>query len=278
MSLRRAFLWNISVLLAPVCPLFGEVKPRVLLAHHEGANHPVVQVIDGRPIIIVDDTSLSLSPHQKYEMVPFGKYGIGTVQFSNFQESGDLKKPRSQVMISGSLQSDQPINDPYLVVFSDLGGGYFFAALPDLKPQRVTQFNLEFRTGYGRSSYNLFLFSHGREIATNRTKPNLLDGLFSLEGDPNRKVQAILKVPPEYPVNLSRSNMSGAADVMISVDKWGCAVDAEVIQATHDAFGEAALKAVRNWLFNPALDQGVPIPQKVQLHIPFTLTETKKRR
>ena len=264
--------------MACIHPLFGTVKPRVLLANYEGVNYPVAKVIGKKPVIVVDGGEISLPAHQKFEMLPFGRFGNGAVAFVDYRESGDLKKPRSAILLNGSLKPDQPINDPYLVVYSDLGGGYAFQQLPDLKPQRTTAFDLEFRTGYGRSTYNIFLFSNGREVVTDRIKANPLDPLFSLDGEGDRAPKAILRVPPEYPINLRNSRLSGEAAVIIFVDKWGCATDTQLISATHDAFGEAALNAVRNWVFNPALKDGKPVPQKVKLSVPFTVKESGRKR
>ena len=257
-------------------PLVGGVKPRVVLAIYEGVNHPVVNVIGQQAVILVEDQEIRLPRHQKFEMMPFGDFGNGTAEFGEIREVGDLKAPRSEILLSGSLIPDRPINDPYIVVFSDLGGGYVFEKLPDLKPQRRTDFDLKFLTGYGRSKYSIFLFSNGREIVTNRIKANPLDALFSLDSSGDRSAKAVLRVPPQYPINLRSSGISGTVLVEISVDKWGCVVDVEAASATHAAFEESALKAVRDWLFNPAVKDGIPVPQKVRQSIPFNLYHKRR--
>jgi TonB family protein len=96
------------------------------------------------------------------------------------------------------------------------------------------------------------------------------------EAVPNHEVDQgvaiISQPPPVYPPAMIRANIEGRVIIEFVVGASGEVVEAVVVGATHDEFGEAALAAARSWKFQPARKNGRPVPIKFTLEMPFTLT------
>lgn len=74
-------------------------------------------------------------------------------------------------------------------------------------------------------------------------------------------------VSPDYPDELVATGADGSAVVQITINERGEVENPELYSATHDAFGRAALRAIENWSFEPATEDGVPIAIKTR--VPF---------
>jgi protein TonB len=72
-----------------------------------------------------------------------------------------------------------------------------------------------------------------------------------------------------YPTNLRDSRTSGRTVVELIVDENGRVREnsARVVEATHQAFGDAALRAVQRFRFRPARMGGVAVPVRVTIPI-----------
>jgi TonB family protein len=73
-------------------------------------------------------------------------------------------------------------------------------------------------------------------------------------------------VPAAFPKTVA-ADTHGRALVRIVVDEHGGIASSEVVEATADAFGEAALAAIRQWTFAPGIDEGKPAAMSVD--VPF---------
>src|SRR5688500_7966452 len=58
---------------------------------------------------------------------------------------------------------------------------------------------------------------------------------------------------PGYPAALTDTGTSGTATIEVVVKPDGTVGDAQLKAADHEAFGEAALVAVKKWRFEPAM-------------------------
>ena len=68
---------------------------------------------------------------------------------------------------------------------------------------------------------------------------------------------------PPFPEMLKDSGEEGTAKVKVVINEEGLVTEAEIVSATHEAFGASALEAVRQWTFYPATEDGVPVSQTV---------------
>lgn len=75
-----------------------------------------------------------------------------------------------------------------------------------------------------------------------------------------------------YPTALRDSRVSGRVVIEVIVEENGRprAGSARVLEASHPAFGEAALRAVDRFRFRPAKTMGVPVPVRVTIPIQWT--------
>lgn len=77
---------------------------------------------------------------------------------------------------------------------------------------------------------------------------------------------------PEYPRSTLRNSAEGSVTLAIQVDASGMPVDVQVVQRSGDrdrAFDRAAIEAVRNWRFEPAIRNGKAVSSTVQLPVDF---------
>lgn len=80
---------------------------------------------------------------------------------------------------------------------------------------------------------------------------------------------------PGYPKALTDSGMSGDAAIDLVVKADGSVSGARVKSADHEAFGEAALAAVKQWRFEPARIDGAPVDRQVTVPFKFAAPVTQ---
>ena len=92
--------------------------------------------------------------------------------------------------------------------------------------------------------------------------------------DVNREV-ALLDTPnPAYPREALREHEEGTVLVLAQVDVQGRVSDAHVIEHSGwTALDRAAMNEVRNWKFQPALQNGKPVIASVQVPVSYRLDQ-----
>ncbi|MGM0602870.1 MAG: energy transducer TonB, partial [Bacillota bacterium] len=79
---------------------------------------------------------------------------------------------------------------------------------------------------------------------------------------------------PSYPENLRRRNIEGKVFLKLIVDKNGNTKNIEIHESSgYDSFDNAAVNAVSNWDFKPALLNGEEISVKIILPLKFELSD-----
>ncbi|MEX0326397.1 MAG: TonB family protein [Puniceicoccaceae bacterium] len=81
---------------------------------------------------------------------------------------------------------------------------------------------------------------------------------------------------PVYPRDLKMDGIEGMAKVKTHIDESGIVTKAEVVEATHEAFGVAAREAVLQWVFTPGTKDGEPVAQTVNIPLQFALSTQDK--
>lgn len=77
------------------------------------------------------------------------------------------------------------------------------------------------------------------------------------------------QVQPDYPESLYERGMAGEAVIQVTIGKDGKVRTAEVAQASHPDFGEAAMEAAREWKFKPVRRMGQPVEKRVKIPFKF---------
>ncbi len=82
--------------------------------------------------------------------------------------------------------------------------------------------------------------------------------------------EAITKIQPEYPDIARQSNMEGTVVVQALVGKDGRVKDTKVVKPV-PVFDDAAVAAVKRWVFKPALSNNKPVAVWVAVPVKFSL-------
>jgi len=81
----------------------------------------------------------------------------------------------------------------------------------------------------------------------------------------------IHKPRPEYPEVLRRARLEGRVFLQAVIAKDGTVVDVTVLRSTSPLFEDAALSAVRQWRYEPALSGGQPVAVYFTVIVDFRL-------
>ena len=91
------------------------------------------------------------------------------------------------------------------------------------------------------------------------------------DGELDRSAIALVRIPPTYPERALRRGIEGRVLVEFTISRSG-AVENPIILAAEPTpiFNASALKAIRQWRYNPKIENGVAVPQHgIQISIPF---------
>ena len=95
-----------------------------------------------------------------------------------------------------------------------------------------------------------------------------VDAIFSLS-DLDQKPRVVYQPAPIYPPELARKKLQGTVYILFIVDKNGRAKDIKVQKSTHPAFNNPALKAVKQWKFEPGKRKGKSVQFRMRVPITF---------
>lgn len=84
---------------------------------------------------------------------------------------------------------------------------------------------------------------------------------------------AVHKVPPEFPIEAKKLGLGGEVYVKFIVGVNGKVLRFENINAPHPSFAKAIKTAFSQWKFKPAMKNGAPVQQKMELTIDFNLEQ-----
>ena len=90
----------------------------------------------------------------------------------------------------------------------------------------------------------------------------------------DRHPRAVRIVRPYYPQSLRLLKEGGSATVEFVVDVEGNVRDVQLFEATHPLFGDAAIAAVAQWKFEPALRHGRPVNTRMRVPSNFNPEQT----
>jgi len=85
--------------------------------------------------------------------------------------------------------------------------------------------------------------------------------------------KVIYQVPPQYPFELRKANVTGSAVVEFIINTNGDVVNAFAVAASDPRFGEAAVAAVCRWKFQPGIRNGRTVNTRLQVPIYFSLED-----
>jgi protein TonB len=81
----------------------------------------------------------------------------------------------------------------------------------------------------------------------------------------------IKSTPPKFPGQFRGTRIPGQAIVEFIINADGVPEEVQYSSATDKAFGEAACAAVREWRYQPAMEEGKPVRNRAIQRIDFSL-------
>ncbi len=107
----------------------------------------------------------------------------------------------------------------------------------------------------------------GRPVPVKREVTFTGDHVRGLAG--MRMPKLIKSGPPKYPVQFRRPPVNGVAIVEFIINTEGVPEQVQYSSATDAAFGEAAVAAVRQFRYQPAMDGDKPVSNRAIQRIDF---------
>jgi TonB family protein len=82
----------------------------------------------------------------------------------------------------------------------------------------------------------------------------------------------ITKIPPVYPALAKQARVQGTVSLTVVIGKDGAVLSVDVISG-HPLLAEAAVDAVKQWVYKPTLLNGQPVEVATQVDVNFTLAQ-----
>lgn len=283
-SKRAAFV--LVVFLAGAGGLAAQQAPYV---EYEGQLHLVQNVEHGNPCIRKGDKVVPVrSPKSALvdveEFMPFfvsvRNINVSThyVHMSGTGGSGDVNHDFN---FTAEFESPFFLPDVFIVLelnSEEAGKRMFFHGIGDLEPRKLKHVStyVPMRDRLGEGNYRLHLFSRGRELLHSHQPPLFRDHVLDrmvlsrVKNTPDAPLKPFVGPGPEYPAALFKQHAAGRAVVQFRVTRTGAVLDPVLLSATHPAFGESAVAAIRLWRFLPKMQGGRPVEATAEMPFEFT--------
>jgi TonB family protein len=249
----------------------------LLLARSAGAQTMLLSRVDGRigPV----DQVVGLVPYARIDGALKSTLGsglflhrapvfhTGPIKIDEFKITtrwleADGSQLNAEMTLVGYLTASEALDDCYLA-FEGLGPDgktkqIGTVELPHLaagekQPMRVL---LHLSTIPEAGHYRIHIFSGRLECLTSLMGPNYIYGKTTagdLARTEARDAAPLLGVAPAYPKNLVAQAIAGSARLSCLVGSDGSVREASVVEAAQPEFGQAALIALKQWIFVPAV-------------------------
>lgn len=90
-------------------------------------------------------------------------------------------------------------------------------------------------------------------------------------GDGVTHPKAIKEVKPQYTADAYRAKIQGTVALECVVEKNGGVGEVKVVKSLDPGLDEEAVKALKQWRFEPGRKEGKPVRVRVELEMTFTL-------
>ena len=256
--------------------LLTEVDGKLLPVRNVRQNRPVVE-IDGKPVI-ASSTRYAFKKVAEYrpELVSVSNSEAST-EYVNVVGEGEINH---DFLFHATLQTPYMLSHVFVVVQLDTdeaGKTLFLQEVGVLEPgsPKTISVRVPMTTGLGHGHYILHVFAGGMEVMTTLMPAPLRDHYLEeivfhrIAGVQDAKPELLSGPPPQYPPSHLKSGITGQVVIALRVRTNGQVYNPKVISETDAEFGDAALMAVRLWLFRPQVKNGRPTEVAVNLPIVF---------
>ena len=99
-------------------------------------------------------------------------------------------------------------------------------------------------------------------------------GILAEEKEPE-KPKLIKKVNPVYPEEARKEGIEGTVVLEATTGIYGKVKKLKVLKGKHDILNKAAVEAVKQWVYEPMLKDGKPVPAEFTVAVRFRLNGDK---
>lgn len=258
----------------------------IVFAEHKGKVLPVRAAARANALVRVND-KLVVASGRRYALHKVDEYlpvfvavrhlRARTSQVNMVDTGGSINH---QFEFKADFVSAYPLENVFLVLdlqFEDGSNRLFLHEIGRLGPKKPQSLDLVVPTALplGAGRFQLHVFSEGMEVLHSEHpfayREAMLDRIVAKRtaGRPDGPPEPFLGPPPEYPRALLKSKTPGSAKLRLRVRSTGAVIDAVVLEASDPAFGQAAVDALRQWRFLPAMKHGRPIDTSVEMPLAF---------
>jgi protein TonB len=86
-----------------------------------------------------------------------------------------------------------------------------------------------------------------------------------------REPRRIRNTPPSYPESAKKAGIGGVVILEITIAPEGHVAEATVLRGVHPEIDQAAVDAVKNWLYEPSMVRGVAVPVLMTVTVNFRM-------
>jgi TonB family protein len=122
-----------------------------------------------------------------------------------------------------------------------------------------------------RIGISSFAFPPGSDTVANKPLPDPTGKRVTLEPEV-AAANLITKVNPTYPPLAKLARIQGAVELMATLGTDGRVLNVQLLSG-HPLLASAAMAAVKQWVYKPALRDGKPVEVTTRVTISFTLTD-----
>ena len=278
---------NLALLLL-VLPLLSQTvaAQHVLVAEDSGKMFPVCGANGSTPYVRKEGSIVPIAAHgfalrEVFEFAPYyvtiRNVNVRTTYLTTNKGTGHFN---NDFCFNADLESDYRLEDVYIVIALNserAGKTLFLWGVGTLEPNRVKGVSIDVPMSepMGSAHYKVLLFSHGAELLQSLLPFGEGEAAitrmvrFRIKDVHNAMPKFFFGPVPVYPAALEKANLKGQAIVSVRIEQNGEVFDPSVKSATDPAFGEAALRAVKQWRFLPRVKDGYPVATKVDVPIVF---------
>jgi TonB family protein len=119
---------------------------------------------------------------------------------------------------------------------------------------------------YSVSATKNYYLPIGLWTAEGKYEPNCKDVIARM---PTHSPVALYNPDPEYTEEARRAKVAGTVELSLTVGADGLAHDVTVIKALGYGLDEQAVHSVQEWRFEPAAENGKPVPARITIEVSF---------
>lgn len=182
---------------------------------------------------------------------------------------------------TANLATDFPLKDCFIVIAFDSGDldrKFWVQELKDanLREHKTIAVDIPLPEDTKPGKYEIHIFSQGAEVFNSTMPRETIDAALGKMVEKRTKTakdarpQLLMSVQPRYPEALAGSKPAGQAVVSCVIAASGQPQKIQLKSASDPAFGQAAVTALSQWWFVPAVVGGKAVDSPAELPFAFT--------